>query len=119
MLNQVGEKFSAWVFHKIVKADTRPDKHLFHLGNLPQPAQEQHWRSGSTNRAICLSKSRIFTPPPVLWPPVCGTPGWIPGHAIGDIGRGIGDAARDLTGMGNANYSGTPSWEGNSSAVRY
>jgi hypothetical protein len=41
------------------------------------------------------------------------------GDAIGDIGRGIGDAARDLTGMGNANYSGTPSWEGNSSAVRY
>lgn len=41
------------------------------------------------------------------------------GDAIGDIGRGIGDAARDLTGMGNRTYSGTPSWEPDSSAVRY
>ena len=41
------------------------------------------------------------------------------GDAIGDIGRGIGDAARDITGMGNSAYSGTPSWEPDSSAVRY
>lgn len=36
------------------------------------------------------------------------------GDAIGDIGRGIGDAARDVT--GNGAYSGTPSWEPDSSA---
>ena len=41
------------------------------------------------------------------------------GDAIGDIGRGIGNAARDITGMGNGAYSGTPSWEPDSSAVRY
>ena len=41
------------------------------------------------------------------------------GDAIGDIGRDIGDAARDITGMGNGSYSGTPSWEPDSSAVRY
>ena len=39
------------------------------------------------------------------------------GDAIGDIGRGIGNAARDIT--GNGSYSGTPSWEPDSSAVRY
>lgn len=39
------------------------------------------------------------------------------GDAIGDIGRGIGDVARDVTGAGS--YSGTPSWEPDSSAVRY
>ncbi len=41
------------------------------------------------------------------------------GDAIGDIGRGIGNAARDITGMGNTVPSGTPSWEADSSAVRY
>ncbi|USF26714.1 hypothetical protein N510_001646 [Firmicutes bacterium ASF500] len=41
------------------------------------------------------------------------------GDAIGDIGRGIGNAARDITGMGSGAYSGTPSWEPDSSAVRY
>lgn len=41
------------------------------------------------------------------------------GDALGDVGRGIGNAARDITGMGNSNYSGTPSWEPDSSAVRY
>ncbi len=35
--------------------------------------------------------------------------------ALSDMGRGIGNAARDITG----NYSGTPSWEPDSSAVRY
>lgn len=35
--------------------------------------------------------------------------------ALEDMGRGIGNAARDITG----NYSGTPSWEPDSSAVRY
>ena len=39
------------------------------------------------------------------------------GDAIGDIGRSIGNAARDITGTNN--YSGTPSWEPDSSAVRY
>ena len=39
------------------------------------------------------------------------------GDAIGDIGKGIGNAARDVT--GNGRYSGTPSWEPDSSAVRY
>lgn len=39
------------------------------------------------------------------------------GDAIGDIGRGIGSAARDITGM-DAN-PGTPSWEPDSSAMRY
>ena len=39
------------------------------------------------------------------------------GDAIGDIGRGIGNAARDITGT-NVN-PGTPSWEPDSSAVRY
>lgn len=37
------------------------------------------------------------------------------GDAIGDIGRGIGNAARDITGTN----PGTPSWEPDSSAVRY
>lgn len=37
------------------------------------------------------------------------------GDAVEDVGRGIGNAARDITG----NYSGTPSWEPDSSAVRY
>lgn len=37
------------------------------------------------------------------------------GDAVEDIGRGIGNAARDITG----DYSGTPSWEPDSSAVRY
>lgn len=41
------------------------------------------------------------------------------GDAVEDVGRGIGNAARDITGMGNGNYSGTPSWEPDSSAVRY
>ena len=41
------------------------------------------------------------------------------GDAIGDIGRGIGNAARDITGMDSGAYSGTPSWEPDSSAVRY
>ena len=41
------------------------------------------------------------------------------GNAVEDVGRGIGNAARDITGMGNSNYSGTPSWEPDSSAVRY
>lgn len=36
---------------------------------------------------------------------------------LDDVGRGIGNAARDITGSGN--YSGTPSWEPDSSAVRY
>lgn len=36
------------------------------------------------------------------------------GDAIGDIGRGIGDVI-----TGNDTYSGTPSWEPDSSAVRY
>lgn len=39
------------------------------------------------------------------------------GDAIGDIGQDIGNAARDITGT-NAN-PGTPSWEPDSSAVRY
>ena len=39
------------------------------------------------------------------------------GDAIGDIGRGIGGV---ITGSGNGiNSSGTPSWEPDSSAVRY
>lgn len=37
------------------------------------------------------------------------------GDAVEDMGRGIGNAARDVTGS----YSGTPSWEPDSSAVRY
>ena len=37
--------------------------------------------------------------------------------ALDDVGRGIGNAARDIT--GNSSYSGTPSWEPDSSAVRY
>ena len=37
------------------------------------------------------------------------------GDAVEDMGRGIGNAARDITGS----YSGTPSWEPDSSAVRY
>ena len=37
--------------------------------------------------------------------------------ALDDVGRGIGNAARDIT--GNGSYSGTPSWEPDSSAVRY
>ena len=37
--------------------------------------------------------------------------------ALDDVGRGIGNAARDIT--GNNSYSGTPSWEPDSSAVRY
>lgn len=41
------------------------------------------------------------------------------GDAVEDVGRGIGNAARDITGMGNGSYSGTPSWEPDSSAVRY
>lgn len=41
------------------------------------------------------------------------------GDAIGDVGRGIGSATRDITGMGNTVPSGTPSWEADSSAVRY
>lgn len=41
------------------------------------------------------------------------------GDAVEDVGRGIGNAARDITGMGNGTYSGTPSWEPDSSAVRY
>lgn len=36
---------------------------------------------------------------------------------LDDMGRGIGNAARDIT--GNGYYSGTPSWEPDSSAVRY
>ena len=36
---------------------------------------------------------------------------------LDDVGRGIGSAARDIT--GNGSYSGTPSWEPDSSAVRY
>lgn len=36
------------------------------------------------------------------------------GDAIGDIGRGAGDAVRDVT--GNNTYSGTPSWQPDSSA---
>ena len=36
---------------------------------------------------------------------------------LDDVGRGIGNAARDIT--GNSSYSGTPSWEPDSSAVRY
>ena len=39
------------------------------------------------------------------------------GDAVEDVGRGIGNAARDITGT-NAN-PGTPSWEPDSSAVRY
>ena len=39
------------------------------------------------------------------------------GNAVEDVGRGIGNAARDITGT-NAN-PGTPSWEPDSSAVRY
>ena len=39
------------------------------------------------------------------------------GDAIGDVGRGIGNAARDITGIDSA--SGAPSWEPDSSAVRY
>lgn len=39
------------------------------------------------------------------------------GDAVEDAGRGIGNAARDITGT-NAN-PGTPSWEPDSSAVRY
>ena len=35
---------------------------------------------------------------------------------LDDVGRGIGNAARDIT--GNGSYSGTPSWEPDSSAVR-
>lgn len=35
--------------------------------------------------------------------------------ALDDVGRGIGNAARDIAG----NYSGTPSWEPDSSAARY
>lgn len=38
-------------------------------------------------------------------------------NALSDVGRGIGDAARDIT--GNGAYSGTPSWEPDSSAQRY
>lgn len=37
------------------------------------------------------------------------------GDVLDDMGRGVGNAARDITG----NYSGTPSWEPDSSAVRY
>lgn len=37
------------------------------------------------------------------------------GDAVEDMGRGIGNAARDITGSN----SGTPSWEPDSSAVRY
>ena len=52
------------------------------------------------------------------------TEGWVNTHpdffkSNGYIGRGIGDAARDITGTGNGAYSGTPSWEPDSSAVRY
>ena len=36
------------------------------------------------------------------------------GDAIEDVGRGIGDVARDVT--GTRGYSGTPSWEPDSSA---
>ena len=36
------------------------------------------------------------------------------GDAIEDVGRGIGNAARDIT--GTRGYSGTPSWEPDSSA---
>lgn len=39
------------------------------------------------------------------------------GDAVGDVGRSIGNAARDITGT-NVN-PGTPSWEPDSSAVRY
>lgn len=39
------------------------------------------------------------------------------GDAVEDVGRGIGNAARDITGA-NAD-PGTPSWEPDSSAVRY
>lgn len=39
------------------------------------------------------------------------------GNAVEDVGRGIGNAARDITGT-NAN-PGTPSWDPDSSAVRY
>ena len=48
------------------------------------------------------------------------------GDAIGDVGREIGSAARDITGTMNGgitgnsvNGLGTPSWEPDSSAVRY
>lgn len=37
------------------------------------------------------------------------------GDAVGDIGRSIGSAAQDFTNS----YPGTPSWEPDSSAVRY
>ena len=30
-------------------------------------------------RDICRSRCRTSTPPPVPWPPVCGTPAWMPG----------------------------------------
>lgn len=40
------------------------------------------------------------------------------GDAIGDVGRGIGTAARDIT-QGMSGTAGTPSWEPDSSAVRY
>lgn len=39
------------------------------------------------------------------------------GDAIGDVGRGLGNAARDVTGIDSA--SGSPSWDPDSSAVRF
>ena len=42
MLDQVGKKLPAGVLHQVVKADARPDKHLFYAGDGPQLAQQHH-----------------------------------------------------------------------------
>lgn len=43
------------------------------------------------------------------------------GDAIGDVGRSIGDVGRSVGDVitGNDSFNGTPSWEPDSSAVRY
>ena len=42
MLDQIGKELSAGVLHQVVKPDTGPNEHLFHLGNVPQFPQEYH-----------------------------------------------------------------------------
>ena len=42
VLDQVGKKLPAGVFHQVVEPNARPDEHLLHLGNLPELAQEEH-----------------------------------------------------------------------------
>ena len=81
-----------------------PGRDYFYDGRYAAGSNGQVYRGGSASRDLTRDARDMVRDA---------------GDAIGDVGRGIGDAARDITGMGNSTYSGTPSWEPDSSAVRY